>query len=253
MVARHSNSALLPRSEHGSQAHKHRIASPFHGQSMVTRRTDSTLLPHSTDRTWSPGTQTKHCSPAPRTEHGRQALKHRIAPLSPGQSMVTRPSNTALLPLSTGRAWSPGAQTAHCSPLLHGQSMVVRHSNGALLPRSSDRAWSPGAQIAHCSPTPRTEHGHQTYKQGIAPLLHGQSMVTKHTNSALLPRSTDRTWSPRAQTAHCFPAPRTEHGRQAHKHRTASPLHGQGMVVRHSNSALLPSRAAQAKAFVQVC
>ena len=71
-----------------------------------------------------------------------------------------------------------------------------------------------GAQIAHCIPAPR---------QGIA---------ARHLNSALLPRSTDKAWSPGAQTPHCFPVP------------------GQSIVARRTNTALLscsttgPSRQA---------
>ena len=179
---------------------------------MVARRTNSALLPRSTDRAWSPGTQTPHCFPAPRS------------------GMVTRRTNSALLPRSTDRAWSPGTQTPHCFPAPR-SGMVTRRTNSALLPRSTDRAWPSGTQTAHCSPAPRTEHGRQALKQDIAPLLHGQGMVARHTNKAsgvgLRPRRPpDRAWSLGTQTAHCSPAPRTEHGRQALKHRIASPLHG---------------------------
>ena len=154
------------------------------------------------------------------------AFKHQIAPLLPGQSMVTRHTNTALLPRSTVRHGRQ-AHKQRIAPLLHGQSMVARRTNSALLPRSTDRAWSPGTQTAHCSPAPRSGHGNKAHKHRIAPLLPGQA------------------WSPGTQTAHYFPAPRTEHGRQAHKQSkrrrlAPAPLPGQSMAVRPQNSALLP-------------
>ena len=167
---------------------------------MAARHTNIALLPRSSVRTWSPGAQTAHCSLAPRSEHGRQALKHRIVPSLHGQSMVTQ------------------AHKHRIASLLHGQSMVARHSNSASLPCSTVR------------------HGSQVHKHRIAPPLLGQvwfpgaqtkqaaqacaraalqtGMAVRHSNSALPPRSKDRTWSPGAQTAHCSPAPRTEHGHQ---------------------------------------
>ena len=77
------------------------------------------------------------------------------------------------------------------APLPPGQSMVARPSNSASLPRSTDRAWPSGTQTPHCSLAPRT------------------SIVARRTDSALLP---------------CSPV---RHGHQAHKHRIASPFHGQ--------------------------
>ena len=217
---------------------------------MVARRTNRALLPCSLDRAWSPGTQTAH--------------------YFPGQSMVPRRTNTALLPRSTVRAWSPGVQTAHCfptprtehgrqahkqniAPPLHGQSMAVRHSNTALLPYPPVRAWSPGPQTPHCFPSPRAGHGNKAHKHRIAPLLPGQSMAVRHSNtallpsaprtgmvtrrtdSALLPCSPDRTWSPSTQTSHCFPAPWSG---MVTKH--INKASGAGMVARRTNTALLP-------------
>jgi hypothetical protein len=176
---------------------------------IVPRHSNTALLPRSPDRALVPRHSNTALPPAPRTGISPQVLKHRIASPLHRQGIVPRHTNKA-----SGTVLRPRrSQTPHFFPL----------------PR---QALTPGAQTAHCSLCSPDRHSPQAHKQSTRRGVYSSrspctayrprlpdGINPRHSNTALLPRSTDR---------HCPPAL---------KHRTAFLLHGQALVPRRTNKA----------------